>query len=240
MATIAPWIVPPNFLGAMEAGTAAGQRERAQGASEREAADRLRYAYDSLAAKEQQSSELAAQKHELARAAMELRAQQMQGLQDYREGMLGAKDRELGIREQRAGDLYGYRNALLGLKTDKLTQAQQATEALRTARAESDAWRQKVAEGGLAVREAEEARKVAADAQKAAGQMDWSKMLTEPASAPKKSLWNRLFGGDETGTVQPILPGTTRIRVKSPDGKIGSIPEEQLDDALAAGYEKVE
>lgn len=31
-----------------------------------------------------------------------------------------------------------------------------------------------------------------------------------------------------------------RIRVKSPEGKIGNIPESQLDDALAAGYSKVE
>jgi hypothetical protein len=84
MATIAPWIIPPNFLGAMEAGTAAG----------------LRFAYDSLAAKEQQASQLAAQKHELARAAMELRGQQMQGLQDYREKQLEAKQNELGLRQQ--------------------------------------------------------------------------------------------------------------------------------------------
>ncbi len=206
MATIAHWLVLPNFLGAMEAGTAAGERARATDIARSEAADRLRYAYDSLAAKEEQAAQLAAQKHELAKAAMELRAQQMQGLQDYRQGLLSAKENELGLKTQRAGDLYDYRNAMLGLQTDKLNQAQQSAEALRAARAESDAWRQKVAEGTLATRQAEEARKVAADKLKAAGAFDWSKMLNQPPESPKPSLWNRLFGG---GTPSPSSAGTS-------------------------------
>ena len=106
---IPPWLdyTPQFFTGAMEAGTAAGQRERSQALAERtqeasrsEAADRLRFAYNSLAAKEEQAGQLAAQKHELAQAAMELRGQQMQGLQDYREQQMKERDKEFGLKSE--------------------------------------------------------------------------------------------------------------------------------------------
>jgi hypothetical protein len=49
-----------------------------------------------------------------------------------------------------------------------------------------------------------------------------------------------------TGLVTPSGPAPSmttptpkRVRVKSPEGKVGSIPESQLDDALAAGYTEV-
>ena len=35
------------------------------------------------------------------------------------------------------------------------------------------------------------------------------------------------------------LPSTERVRVKSPSGKIGTIPLDQLNDALNQGYEQV-
>lgn len=35
-------------------------------------------------------------------------------------------------------------------------------------------------------------------------------------------------------------PSEKRVRVKSPDGKVGSVPESQLEEALKAGYSKAE
>ena len=212
--TIVPWLHPQNFLGAMEAGTAAGERARATDIAHSEAADRLRLAYDSLAAKEEMAGELAKSKQETANAAMQLRAQQAQGLQDYREGLLGAKDKELGIREQRAGDLFDYRNSVLGLQTEKLTQAQKASEALRKARAESDAWKQKVADGTLATRQAEEARKVEADKAKAAGAINWADILKESTPKPSRSLRSFLPG---------FLGGTPAPDAAQPSGAGASL-----------------
>lgn len=92
---VAPWLHPPDFLGAMEAGSAAGTRQRAQAASESEAADRLRLAYDSLASHEKMQNETAQAKMAANEAAMDLRRSQMEGLQDYREKQAGFRQQAL-------------------------------------------------------------------------------------------------------------------------------------------------
>ena len=122
--SVPPWLeyTPQTFLGAMEAGTSAGQRNRSldlqassqdltargQSISQSEAADRLRLAYDSLASNERQQNQTAQAKAAQAQAAMELRQAQQQGLQDIREQQMEAKDKELGLRTElgnRAQDL---------------------------------------------------------------------------------------------------------------------------------------
>lgn len=111
-----PWlnVTPQTFLGAMEAGTSAGLRERAQESSESEAADRLRLAYDSLAAHERMQNKTANAKLAQNQAAMDLRRQQMEGLQDYRNQRLGQFDTEEDRRQSAANALNEYRDARLG------------------------------------------------------------------------------------------------------------------------------
>lgn len=97
----------------MEAGTSAGQRERAQRSSETESADRLKLAYDSLASHERMQNEAAQRKLDNQEAALELRRQQMEGLQDYRNQRLGQYDTEEGRRQDATESLKDYRNARL-------------------------------------------------------------------------------------------------------------------------------
>jgi hypothetical protein len=102
MPFVAPWlnVTPQTWLGAMESGSAAGTRQRAQAFAESEAADRLRLAYDSLASHERMQNEQVQSKVEQAQAAMALRESQMQSLQDYREQQIAQKQNELGLRQQ--------------------------------------------------------------------------------------------------------------------------------------------
>lgn len=68
-----------------------------------------------------------------------------------------------------------------------------------------------------------------------------------PLSAAEKDIAAQLQ--DITKQEQELLPrlkkggtktATGRVRVQSPDGKIGSIPESQLEEALAHGYTKAD
>ncbi len=55
---------------------------------------------------------------------------------------------------------------------------------------------------------------------------------------------DRLSGGGSVaapGSAVPGAPGKSgRVKVKDPSGKVGTIPEDQLDEALDAGYTEVE
>lgn len=84
LAGVPPWLVPPNFLGASEAGAQMGLGIRRQAEAETEAADRLRLAYDQLASQEQRANEQ-------ARATMALRAQQLSAMEAYHRDQLAQR-----------------------------------------------------------------------------------------------------------------------------------------------------
>lgn len=123
MATIAPWLVPPNYIGAMTAGAQTGLAARRQVAAEQEAGDRLRLAYDQLAASERRAHEAQLSRERMTQATMALRASQMEGLDRYRQGMLAARAEDDRLRaenmqrlagqfETRREDTAAYRQAL--------------------------------------------------------------------------------------------------------------------------------
>ena len=197
LAQLAPWLnyTPQTFLGAMEAGTRSGLQARGQDISQSEAADRLRYAYDSLASSERQQNATAAAHMAQSQAAMELRKSQMEGLQDYREAMIGQRQQGLDSTFQRIQDLESYRQqreADRQTTEERLAKSAEAAQALR--------------EQGMALRESEQAWKIAAEARKAAAQPDWTKLLEEPPAKPGWSLRSHLpawLGGIEA----PSSPG---------------------------------
>lgn len=91
MPFVAPWLQPPNFIGAMQAGAQAGLAVRKQAESEGSAADNLRLAYDQLAANERRAHEATLARTEASKAAMALRAQQASAMQQYQQGLLAEK-----------------------------------------------------------------------------------------------------------------------------------------------------
>jgi hypothetical protein len=92
MAQIAPWLVPPNYSAIMEAGAQTGLAVRRQTESEADAGDRLRLAYDTLAAQERRAAQAAADRKELTHASLALRAQQADAMNAYRMGSLQARE----------------------------------------------------------------------------------------------------------------------------------------------------
>lgn len=114
LAPIAPWTIPPDFLGAARAGASLGLEQRGQDIAQGEAADRLKLAYDQLASEEATRARESAAKLDLAHSALALRGQQMAGLQDYRE-------KQIADAQQRMGALADYRDK-------KLQQATAAAE----------------------------------------------------------------------------------------------------------------
>lgn len=123
---IPPWlnVTPEAFVRAASEGAAAGLGARRQYASEVEAGDRLRLAYDTLASQERRADERAQAALEVAQmrtamqsqaqeAALALREQQAASLDAYRQARLGQYDTEEERRRAAAAELYGYRQARL-------------------------------------------------------------------------------------------------------------------------------
>lgn len=109
MATVAPWLIPPDFVGAMRAGAQLGLEQRQQDIAQSEAADRLRLAYDQLASEEQQRARETQSRMDLAKASLALRGQQMDATQAYRAGLLENA-------QKRMQDLADYRDKEMAQK----------------------------------------------------------------------------------------------------------------------------
>jgi hypothetical protein len=77
-----------------------------------------------------------------------------------------------------------------------------------------------------------------------ADQADSQQSLEEPGGIPPEAFGERLPIGYIGGKGQPnrmVWPEpAARIKVRSPSGKLGSIPESQLDEALRSGYSRVQ
>jgi hypothetical protein len=91
MAFVAPWLNPPNFIGAMSAGASAGIAKRRADQEVTEAGDRLSLAYTQLASQEQRATEAVKAKHDLAKATMALKSRQLDSMDLYHRGQLDAR-----------------------------------------------------------------------------------------------------------------------------------------------------
>ena len=275
--SLPPWVSvsPSDFVRAAEAGASTGISAERQRASSEEAGNRLRLAYDTLASQERRQDEMAQAKMELAQsqmdqrerattAALALREAQMQGLQDYREGMLGAKEKELGIRSELGGANLDLRRQLAetssGLQQQRLESAAQALQALQTHRQETERLN----------REIEERRATGAERKEGPTYTftnpDGSKIVgkaTDPAiaamlkkraeEASKPGLLSRLLGhpnaplqavpgqtpavpSASAALAPPAAADNDFVVVTNPSGKRVKIRKAQLDEALAEGY----
>lgn len=99
---IAPWIVPPSPMEALQAGSRIGLAARQEDVAETQAGDRLRLAYDQLQSQERRATEALKAHMAQQNAAMQLRAQQQQSLDTYRQGMLQSAAERLRMAEERA------------------------------------------------------------------------------------------------------------------------------------------
>lgn len=120
LAPIAPWIIPPDYIGAMSRGAQLGLSARAQDEQEKSVGDRLSLAYDTLASEEKRASEAAKASHELASATMAQRAQQAEAMNKFRQDRLDQQGEALNLRENQAGFLNEYRKDRLQQAKDVL------------------------------------------------------------------------------------------------------------------------
>lgn len=81
---IAPWLQPPNVLGAMQAGAQVGLAQRAQRVNEVEAAQRLRLAYDQMAALQQREQMDMAFRSQIEGARLAQQLREMNAMEQWR------------------------------------------------------------------------------------------------------------------------------------------------------------
>lgn len=244
---IAPWLTPPNFLAAMQAGAQLGLGVRRQDEEESQAGDRLRLAYDQLAANERRAHEAVMARQESAKAALALRAQQMSALESYRQSMIEERKQADALREanqQRLADQFtaredritkefGLRETERGEREKRLgEQFQQKEERLGRLMAATNLERQLT----TLTKEREKAEEAASWLHRGTRQRAADLRTKEDALRDRIA---DLTEKDATPATTPA-PKTGRVRVKSPDGKIGTIPSDQLEEAKAAGYTVVQ
>ena len=99
---LAPWNIPPNFLGAIQAGAGAGLAARRADLEEQSSGDRLQLAYNQLAEEERQRNEAAKARMQMATAANALRASQIDMLSRYHQGQL--QNQQGQLQNQQAGE----------------------------------------------------------------------------------------------------------------------------------------
>lgn len=260
MPVIAPWLTPPNFLGAMEAGASTGLRVRAQAAQEQEAGDRLRLAYDQLAEQERRSAAEMASRHQLASASLALRAQQSDALNAYRQGQLQARaesdqlhretqdrlasqfertlaDRE--ARESRLGTQFQERENRLsdqfGRRLDYLEERQpERLPPAKNALLQADVAELKGIERKLTSTEPS-----GGFLGLLGGNKRELKKLSDRAAELRRNIATQYGTGSDVTGPQAVTP-EGRVRVKAPSGMTGSVPANRLQEYLDAGYSQVQ
>jgi hypothetical protein len=123
LAPIAPWIVPPDYIGAASRGAQLGLSARAQDEEENRAADRLALAYKTLESQERRASEASQARHEQAAAALALRGKQMDALGKYRQERLSEQERALDLRKKSIEDSLDLRKKAMEQSLDLKNQA---------------------------------------------------------------------------------------------------------------------
>lgn len=88
---IAPWLIPTDVIGSMSRGAQLGLSARSQDEAEASAADRLRLAYDQMAQEERRASELSAFRQQQAAQALQMKHEQAQMLNAYRQAEIQQK-----------------------------------------------------------------------------------------------------------------------------------------------------
>lgn len=106
MPTIAPWLMQSNPLEMARSGASLGLQMRGQDIEQAQAGDRLRLAYDQLAAEERQRAREVQTRQELAAATMSLKAQQLRDLMQHRQELEA-------VAMQRQKDLANYQQGVL-------------------------------------------------------------------------------------------------------------------------------
>lgn len=95
MPSIAPWLNPPNFVGAAAAGAASGLGIRKANQEANEAADRLSLAYEQLAENERRANMENQTRLETQKASLALRGAQMDAMRAYHEDQIDARNRQI-------------------------------------------------------------------------------------------------------------------------------------------------
>lgn len=129
MPTIAPWLVPPDYIGAMSRGAGLGLQARAQDIGEEEyaqrqaeAGDRLRLAYATLASQEKRADTAAQARLQQAQAGLALRgalaAQTMQFRQHNLEQQAKHQAEMQDLNLKRIQETIAHNTAMEGAKVD--------------------------------------------------------------------------------------------------------------------------
>lgn len=111
---IAPWTVPPDYIGAMRAGAGIGLERARIDAGSTEAADRLKLAYSQLAAQEDRAAELAAQRQQHAAEALKHQSDMFQFQKQKDAEMQQYRQQEEERKNTALQELVGYRSTRLG------------------------------------------------------------------------------------------------------------------------------
>lgn len=127
MPFVAPWLLPPDFMGAITRGSSLGESLRGQDIQNQQAADRLGLSYAQLAQSAAQHSASLAAEQKQTEAVNALRAQQAQGLQQYRQSQLANQQAREALAEQKAAEALKQHtdvtNDALGFLTSKVDNA---------------------------------------------------------------------------------------------------------------------
>ena len=113
---IAPWLQPPNVLGAMQAGAQVGLAQRAQRMNEIEAAQRLRLAYDQMAALQQREQMQMAMQSQIEGARLAQQLRESNAMEQWRTAQQGRWDAD--NKEQNRHNLAMEANAAARLAAD--------------------------------------------------------------------------------------------------------------------------
>ena len=232
---LAPWNIPPNFLGAIQAGAGAGLAARRADLEEQSSGDRLQLAYNQLAEEERQRNEAAQARMQMATAANALRASQIDMLSRYHQGQLQNQQAGEAQRAQIAQQTLAQKLALANRPTvhfgtegeviqrDPVTGELTDVKPPRAKLSRMPSVRVPVDPANL-------------DKGTITGSLDdpeiARRLRPAPAAAPTPGLLDRLFGRGKAAAPA----AAKRVTVISPDGKRGTIPADQLDDAVSAGY----
>jgi hypothetical protein len=114
---VAPWLIPPDFLGAVRSGASTGLSLRGQDIQAGEAQDRLGLAYAQMQQNAQQHADAVRQEEENAKAAQALRSAQATALQSYRQSELDNEAKRVALAQQKDAEAQALQS---GIQSDTL------------------------------------------------------------------------------------------------------------------------
>lgn len=238
--TIPSWLDLPNFVQAMREGAATGLAARRQDTDEAQAADKLQLAYESLAEKEHAANELAqyrmtleSDRQQRAADALAQRTQAAEAIQGYREQLLQSKADALNKRTVHFGPNGEIVSADPAGNFTVIRAATKGTlDPISTTEMHEDV--KDIHDIDKKLKNVDPTSQEAVD------------LMEEKYRARAKIAGYRKQLSPADAILRPSTPAAAatpspkRVKVKNKDGKIGTIPEDQLDDALSKGYSLVQ